>query len=171
MTKRPTAMARWAFVFLFMGACAEHEPEVKREGPPIPDADVTVPPQSCTDAGTPSEPIRFCQANIVLSTVCQRCHANPPMNGAPFPLVTYEDTQQVFDMVSGKLRWERMQEVVAVDLMPLMGIPNVEVSPLTCEEKSTLMGWLGQCAQPEGGTTCDDENEVLASCDPQWRRD
>jgi hypothetical protein len=94
------------------------------------------------------------------------------MHGAPFSLATYEDTQEVFDVSRDQLRWQRMMEVVAVDLMPLMGIPGTDPSPLTCEEKSTLMGWLGQCAQPEGGTVCEDPDmEVLAGCDPQWRRD
>jgi hypothetical protein len=112
----------------------------------------------------PAVPVRFCQAEIVLRTVCQRCHQDPPLRGAPFALVTYEDTQQPFN-ASGKLRWQRMTEVVERDIMPFRGDPEVPVGPLTCEEKSTLLAWLGQCAPPEGGTDCEDRNEELLSCE------
>lgn len=138
----------------------------------MPDADVNVPPPNCADGGTaPSVAIEFCQAEIILRTVCQKCHADPPMHGAPFPLVTYQDTQEVFDRVNGTLRWQRMQEVVALDFMPLRGLPDVPVELLTCEEKSTLMGWLDQCARPEGGTDCADSNAALTACDPRWSRE
>jgi hypothetical protein len=118
----------------------------------------------------PSVPIRFCQAEIVLRTVCQRCHQDPPLNDAPFSLVTYEDTQEPFN--ADKLRWQRMKEVVESDFMPLRGLnldPPVEL--LTCEEKSTLMGWFEQCTQPEGGTDCEGTSETLVACDERWRRD
>ena len=32
----------------------------------------------------------------VLSDRCQPCHTDPPLNGAPFPLLTYEDVHQLF---------------------------------------------------------------------------
>jgi hypothetical protein len=102
--------------------------------------------------------------------VCQRCHQDPPLHGAPFPLVTYEDTQEPYTV--DKQRWERMKEVVESDFMPARGIdlePPVEF--LTCEEKSTLMGWLEQCAQPLGGTECAESQESLSACDERWRRD
>ena len=94
----------------------------------------------------------------------------PPIHDAPFPLVTYEDTQEPFS--EGKLRWQRMKEVVEIDFMPLRGL-NLEppVEHLTCEEKSTLMGWLEQCAPPEGGTECSEMSETLTVCDERWRRD
>jgi hypothetical protein len=57
-----------------------------------------------------------------------------------------------------------MQEVVETNLMPLMGTDiDPPVMPLTCEEKATLLGWLNQCAQPEGGTECDGTAELLTS--------
>jgi hypothetical protein len=134
---------------------------------------VTVPPPNCTtsgEGGAPAVPIEFCQAEVVLSTVCQRCHTEPQLFGAPFPLITYEDTQQPFG--PDKLRWQRMQEVVEVDLMPLRGTGiDPEVMPLECEPKATLMGWLNQCAQPVGGTECDGTAALLTSeeagCDGQ----
>ena len=171
MRRRPTAFAPWAFVFFVACACDDHEPEVERQGPPIPDADVNVPPPNCGtggEGGAPSVLIEFCQAEIILRTVCQKCHTDPQLNGAPFSLITYEDTQQPFG--PDKLRWQRMQEVVEADIMPFI-IPGVNESPLTCEEKATLMGWLNQCAEPVGGTECDGSAELLttdeAGCDGQ----
>jgi hypothetical protein len=160
-------------IALGLVACSEHEPEVERQGPPLPDSGS---PASCPsdgaggEGGVPAVPVRFCQADIVLRTVCQRCHQNPPLNGAPFPLVTYEDTQEPFS--EAKLRWERMKEVVETDFMPLRG-GGLEppVGYLSCEEKSTLMGWLEQCAPPEGGTECEGESDELVTCDERWRRD
>jgi hypothetical protein len=159
--------ARLALVFV---ACAcDHDPIVERRGDPMPDPDASVMPPPCDqgaggEGGVPATPIRFCQAEIVLRTVCQRCHQEPPLHGAPFALVTYEDTQEPYGS-TGKLRWQRMREVVEIDFMPLMGIRDVPVDPLTCEEKSTLMGWLNQCALPEGGTDCEGRTEELVSCE------
>jgi hypothetical protein len=166
---------RWAPLVFFgsVWACGKHEPEIERRGPPLPGPGA---PASCPsdgaggEGGVPSVPVRFCQAEIVLRTVCQRCHQDPPLQGAPFPLVSYEDTQAIYE--GEKLRWERMKEVVASDFMPARGTgiePPVEF--LTCEEKSTLMGWLEQCAQPLGGTECAETSESLTDCDERWRRD
>jgi hypothetical protein len=174
MRKRPSTLAGIAgFIVLGLVACNDHEPELERQGPPLPDSG---PPSACPsdgaggEGGVPTVPVRFCQAEIVLRTVCQRCHQDPPLHGAPFPLVTYEDTQEPFS--TDMLRWQRMEEVVRSDFMPLRGLnldPPVEL--LTCEEKSTLMGWFEQCAPPEGGTECDGAGETLTTCDERWRRD
>jgi hypothetical protein len=154
-------------VVLLASGCGDHEPVVERRGEPTPDG--TIPNPACTNEGSGGEggaapaPIRFCQAEIVLRTVCQRCHTEPPLNGAPFPLITYADTQQPFD--AGKRRWERMREVVESGFMPLRSSRlDPPVVPLTCEEKATLLGWLAECARPVGGTLCADE-ETLVSCD------
>jgi len=134
-------------------ACAEHEPELERRGGDIPDSGVTPMPPSCAvdgaggEGGVPSTPIRFCQAERVLRESCQRCHQDPPLHGAPFALVTYDDTQQPFSAT--ELRWERMRDVVESDFMPLRAIRlEPPVMALTCEQKSTLLGWLEQCATP-----------------------
>jgi len=170
MTTRPTARyVRWAFVISCLVACTEHEPTLERRGGPLPDAGETPdPPEECDGAGgaggVPATPVSFCQAEIVLRTVCQRCHQEPPLHGAPFALMTWEDTQQPFE--PGKPRWQRMREVVETDFMPPRGIRlEPPVMPLTCEEKSTLLGWLRQCAEDEGGTDCANRNEELLSCD------
>jgi len=61
------------------------------------------------------------------------------MNNAPFPLLTYEDTQAPFG--ADKQRWQRMAEVVESGFMPLGKV-------LPAADKQTLLDWLGQCAPP-----------------------
>lgn len=39
------------------------------------------------------ELVTFQDVEFVFTTVCQACHSNPPQNGAPMPLVTYEDVR------------------------------------------------------------------------------
>jgi hypothetical protein len=78
--------------------------------------------------------------------------------------VTYDDTQQPFSAT--ELRWERMREVVETDFMPLRAIRlEPPVMALTCEQKSTLLGWLEQCATPEGGSVCGGMSEELLVCE------
>ena len=70
----------------------------------------------------------------------------PVTGGQPSGIVAITPPNQfpqaVWDESTGKLVWQRMQDMVVADLMPLQGVTGVEVEPLTCEEKSTLLGWL-----------------------------
>jgi hypothetical protein len=155
--------ALWAGTVAFSG-CAEHEPEIERRGPPLPPDE----PVDCQgvggQSGAPSVPVRFCQAEKVLHEVCQRCHQDPPLNGAPFPLVTYADTQVV--PMDGIPRWQRMERAVESGFMPLRGLDlDPPVEELTCEQRSTLLGWLRQCAPPEGGTDCSARDAELLTCE------
>jgi uncharacterized membrane protein len=36
-----------------------------------------------------------CDVERIMQNVCQQCHSDPPVNGAPFPLVRYQDTQKM----------------------------------------------------------------------------
>jgi len=80
-----------------------------------------------------------CDVHAVLQHNCFTCHQNPPQKGAPFSLLTYEDTQAPYGMT--KQRWERMREVVDSGFMP-------QGSSLTDNDKQILLGWLEACAQP-----------------------
>lgn len=169
-----TGRAPWRYgwaplvVAAFASGCS-HEPTIERRGGPLPDADVTSPPPRCGaegeggEGGAVATRVAFCQAEGVLRESCQRCHADPPGHGAPFPLVTYEDTQEPFDV--GKARWQRMREVVESGFMPIRLRLDPPVEPLTCEQRTTLLGWLEQCALPEGGTDCAGRDEALLSCE------
>ncbi len=155
---------RFVAVLTFaLTACADHEADLEREGDPIPEYDSGAMPEDAggVDPGT----VTWCQASAVLEQVCQRCHTDPPMNSAPFPLVAYEDTQAPY-YSSEKQIWEVMQTAVSSGFMPLRPaalMPPVE--PLTCEQKSTLLGWLGQGAKPEGPSSCTDADKVLTAVD------
>lgn len=98
--------------------------------------------------------IGWCSAELVLATKCQRCHRDPPENGAPFPLLHYADTQ-VIDS-KGKPRFERMAEAVSSDYMPARFLKlDPPVEALTNEEKHTLLEWLGRGAPLSGTAVCD----------------
>jgi len=84
-----------------------------------------------------------CEVFAVVHQRCNPCHQDPPQNGAPFPLLTYEDTQQAY--TPGKLRFQQMYDQIqpaAAPRMPLGG-------SLTDAELATLAGWLAACAPPE----------------------
>lgn len=101
--------------------------------------------------------VQWCDAYKVINCVCQQCHQNPPLNGAPISLMTYEDTQKPFPFAaSTKHVWNQMQTDVSTFVMPYMGDPNVSppVKPLTDEQFDTLLTWLMEGAHPEGGTEC-----------------
>ena len=104
-----------------------------------------------------SDAVTWCAAYKVVNCVCQQCHQNPPLNGAPIPLLTYADTQAPFpDKTSDKKVWQEMQLDVANGSMPVTSIPSVmpPVKPLTDEQKNTLLTWLAQGATDEGGQDC-----------------
>jgi hypothetical protein len=84
-----------------------------------------------------------CDAKRVLETVCQQCHAAPPRNSAPFPLVTYADTQAV---ASGKPLWSYMIVALQNGVMPL---PPVQIAPA---DRDTLIRWLDAGAPPRSAS-------------------
>jgi hypothetical protein len=95
----------------------------------------------------------FCEALEVIERKCQRCHVEPPEHGAPFALVTYDDTQVVNR--SGVPRYERMLAAVESDFMPATFIElEPPVEPLDDDEKALLVDWLSRGAEPVGGTDC-----------------
>ena len=164
----------WTAVLLpcaLLGACTEHDYEgnTERVGGPIPnfdagigdagEEDVTV-----TDAAQEAEaaaPVAWCARSagepsaFAVMAVCRRCHQDPPLQFAPFPLLTWDDTQQPFG-ITGRLRHQRMFEVVRDDVMPFrFSTIAPPVEPLSPDDKATLLNWLAQGAQPLGGRDCE----------------
>ena len=96
-----------------------------------------------------------CEVFTILADNCHSCHTDPPANGAPFPLLTYEDTQAPYFKTDLK-RWERMARVVEPNGSPRMplGLP-----PLDPAQLNPLRDWFatcraGECARgPEGFPT------------------
>ncbi|MDX2053706.1 MAG: hypothetical protein SFV15_14995 [Polyangiaceae bacterium] len=77
--------------------------------------------------------------DVVLKHKCRRCHTTPPANGAPFPLLTWEDTQ--------KLRyqspiWKFIGSTVKSGFMPYRIPLDPPVERLTENEKKILLDWV-----------------------------
>lgn len=86
-----------------------------------------------------------CEVDQILAVSCRRCHFDPQENDAPFALVKYEDIEK---MRSGKPISVLMAQMVEADLMPPLDEPvEPKVSPLTVEQKKTLLQWLGEGAK------------------------
>ena len=105
------------------------------------------------DGGTGSEADFPCDVRAVIESSCQRCHTDPPRNGAPFPLLTWQDTRAEYGV---QLVYEAMLPAVESDFMPLRGLgldPPVEA--LSDQEKTTLVDWLEAGAPPVFDPDCD----------------
>lgn len=112
----------------------------------------------------------FCSAFAVVERRCVRCHADPPVNGAPFALDNYASTQVPAPSKAdpGELRAGRMLAAVESNEMPPVSL-RVEppVEPLTCEERATLLAWLedGAPPPPDGDPDCMQAAPELLACD------
>jgi uncharacterized membrane protein len=82
----------------------------------------------------------------VLADKCQTCHKSPPVNHAPFPLLTYEDTLGSDSLCNGVPIWQAMHYVIQPKSVPHMPFGNAP--QLTSSEFMTLDGWLTGCAMP-----------------------
>jgi uncharacterized membrane protein len=96
----------------------------------------------------------WCEVRTVLADKCHRCHTAPPEHGAPFSLLTYEDTQ-VLDR-RGTPRFERMHDAVESEYMPPTFLKlDPPVEPLTDDERQVLLEWAAGGGEPTGGTSCE----------------
>jgi hypothetical protein len=105
-------------------------------------------------ADEPTGSVSWCQVSAVLQAKCQRCHVGAGLNGAPFPLVSYDDTQ-VVEKSGDTRRWQIMQIMVEQGFMP-PNDPRLDPPPakLTSDEMVVLTTWFGEGAKPVGGTAC-----------------
>lgn len=124
--------------------------------------DVVVGP---ADAGKPdvvTEPPRMdaneipCEPRAVLHTICQQCHANPPLNGAPFPLVNRSD---LFALRSGSVVRDLMIEEVEAGRMPLAPVT------ITAADRKTLLDWLKAGAPSVSPRSCEPAGPTDAGSD------
>jgi hypothetical protein len=108
------------------------------------------PPAISSRVSSPETQFVPCDPNRVLQTVCQQCHTDPPRNSAPFPLVSYHDTQVV---LSGNPIWVHMRNAVENGIMPL---PPVTIDPAS---RDTLLRWLDAGAPARTASdVCSDPN-------------
>lgn len=113
--------------------------------------------------------LTYCDAAPIIASKCERCHHDPPENGAPFSLLTHADTQVATPVTTepGRRRWQDMLEAVEEGTMPYLAFPlDPPVSPLSCEEKSTLVAWLkrGAAPPPAGNADCVSIEPTLLPC-------
>jgi hypothetical protein len=80
---------------------------------------------------------------IILGARCQPCHQNPTMNGAPFPLLTYQDVNGMFGPIP---IYQEMYVLIQPDGSPHMPFRNAP--QLTADQLQTLSSWLLACAPP-----------------------
>ena len=85
-----------------------------------------------------------CEVFAVIHAQCNPCHQQPPQNGAPFPLLTYADTQQLYPPSIG-LVFQQMFISISPSGSPRMPFGGPYLDPA---DYATLHDWLGQCAPP-----------------------
>ena len=113
--------------------------------------DGTAPPTPPTPPPPPTGAALPCEVDEVLRTVCQRCHSDPTMNGAPMPLTSYDRTQSPAVSDPSLLVWQMMQRRVNDPLDPMP--PDV---PLADAQKAALNAWFAAGAPMRAaGTSCD----------------
>jgi uncharacterized membrane protein len=121
------------------------------------------------ESGGPAGELTYCDVAPILAAKCARCHADPTDHGAPFPLVTYADTQEPSPLSDDSERLRAADMLIAVESnrMPFIDVPlDPPVSQLTCQERSTLLTWLrkGALPPPESREDCQGVVPTLLSC-------
>jgi hypothetical protein len=95
-----------------------------------------------------------CDVSAVLD-ICRNCHTMPPVRMAPFPFLTYEDTQAIY--FPPMRRWQRMQQVIEPNDPVHMPPPTAtDIPQLTDAQLDTLRAWFRACTPPQPeGQGCD----------------
>jgi len=149
-----------AFAYIFVisgGACTAELQEGCLSGDCSPPGTPNV-PSSTTSSGaggaggascdtTPATGDFPCDVFTVLQNNCHSCHQAPPLNGAPYSLLTYEDTRELNGMTTTP-RWKRMGEVVESGFMPLG-------KTISAMDKQILLDWVAGCALPADTMGCE----------------
>jgi hypothetical protein len=98
---------------------------------------------------------------------CHKCHQDPPLNGAPFPEITYQDllvktSTFGYGMGGDERIFQSMMYALAANLpcgpTGYTPMPFVTSEPLMCQDSLTLSNWLAACIPPApagtGGAAC-----------------
>ncbi len=141
-----------------LGACTADLEEGCLSGECSPPGKPPVPTNTSTSSGaggaggsscesTPATGDFPCDVFTVLQNNCHSCHQAPPLNGAPYSLLTYEDTREIITTTMLP-RWKRMGETVESGFMPLgKAIPEAD--------KQLLLDWVAGCALPAETMGCE----------------
>ena len=144
-------------VFL-VGACTADLEEGCLSGECSPPGKPPVPTNTSSSSGTggaggsscestPATGDFPCDVFTVLQNNCHSCHQAPPLNGAPYSLLTYEDTREIITTTMAP-RWKRMGEVVDSGFMPLG-------KTISETDKQILLDWVAGCALPADSMGCE----------------
>lgn len=110
--------------------------------------------EAASSAGASAlESASWCEVQAVLQSKCQRCHGEAPSHGAPFSLVTFEDTQRLDS--KGTARYERIASALEAEYMP----PNFivlepPVEPLASDERNLVLAWIRGGARETRTASC-----------------
>ncbi|MDC3955890.1 hypothetical protein [Polyangium jinanense] len=164
LSRRLAPLALLSFLAALGPACTAELEEGCLGGQCVPPGSPPIPPLPTSDGGggaggggggdagptcedTPATGDFPCDVFTVLQTHCHGCHQSPPLNNAPYSLLTYEDTRLPHGMTT-KPRFVRMAEVVESGFMPLM-------ATLPEADKQILLDWLSTCGLPAEGMGCE----------------
>ncbi|MGO9711799.1 MAG: hypothetical protein ACLQBL_23250 [Polyangiaceae bacterium] len=99
-----------------------------------------------------------CDVNAVVVEHCQTRHANPPQNGAPMPLVTWEDFQAKTpadalgpNPITGTYVYQTAQFRIGDNQAPMPQPPNAR---LDAADMATMNAWFNAGAPKTDGATC-----------------
>jgi hypothetical protein len=128
--------------------------------------------KACMNPATGDFP---CAVYDVLQRKCHVCHATDllPTSGAPFSLLTWEDTQLPISMAVAKIRYKRMGEVILPGSLPHMPFGCPMACPpsgdLSDGEREILEDWATSCGigVPEGTDQKCTQMCMGAPCKPQ----
>lgn len=91
-----------------------------------------------------------CDVEDILVDNCQKCHSNPPVFGAPMPLVTYADLQAPSKLDPAQKVYERVSKRIHDAAAPMPQPPN---APLGASDLKVMDDWIAAGA-PASSTTC-----------------
>lgn len=83
-----------------------------------------------------------CDVQALLADRCQSCHSNPPLDGVPFPLVTYED---LIAQSGGKSIAQRALTRMTSTTNPM---PPAPAAPATSTEIAAMQAWINAGLPP-----------------------
>jgi len=87
-----------------------------------------------------------CAVDDALEAKCRRCHTRPARHGAPFALLTWDETRAYRHQTEVHVLMER---AIKGGTMPRRIPANPPIEALTADERWVLLDWLGKGA-PRG---------------------
>ena len=112
-------------------------------------------PNLCVGMDPPATGDYPCPVFDVINRRCRPCHQNPPQQGAPFTLMSFEDIQKPYpDMPTRKI-YQQMTVQTRAGAIPRMPQGADFTDQALLADLKVLQDWLDMCAPPVAdGTGC-----------------